>query len=698
MVGAGRVIAEPRLSPNALCLAFFTVGQRGAQLVRVDLSDDVATAGNRIEAGPEVVLTTNPQPVGIHPEGGGSFCWLPDSSGLVYAGRDGGMHWISAVGGVARLICSAPESNVWLGSPDASPDGEWIVFTVNSDDANYVGITRVDGTRPVIVVAADSSADFRLDPVWVNQTSIAWHEWSDPNMPWDSSRIVALAVSDVQNLSEETVSEPMYSQLVAGGSGGSVSQPRSVQRTDGRGFLAWIDDAAGFANVTIASIDSSYETIFTIDEPHEQGGPTWGGGSRTWCWSPDGTEVAYCRNEAGFGRLCRTRVEPVPDSTSESRTFTSEERILDADVPIGRSESLRKHTIELGRAVHYGLSWSTTPSNRQRIAAIRTGGRTPTQLVVYQWDAATSDPATRTVIARGPVGGWEALDTPEPATLSWVANDGAKLHGRMYLPPTVRGVDASGDDLRRVDVSGVDASGKGNDSPSSFPLIVSVHGGPTGQTMVQFNARFAYWLNLGWAIFVPDYRGSTGWGRAYRSALNGLWGELDVTDVWSGIQHVLATYPVAAQRVVAMGGSAGGFTVLNLISAYPDAFAAAVALYPVTDLAALDATTHRYERHYNTSIVGPSHLYRDRSPISKAASIKTPLLVLHGDSDRTVGVEQSRALVSRLREYGAPVAFHVYEGEGHGWKQPETTVDELQRIDSFLLRYVSGLTGSQTSD
>ena len=145
-------------------------------------------------------------------------------------------------------------------------------------------------------------------------------------------------------------------------------------------------------------------------------------------------------------------------------------------------------------------------------------------------------------------------------------------------------------------------------------------------------------------------------------------------------------------RLVVMGGSAGGFTVLNVVADHPGLCAAAVDLYGVADLFDLDETTHRFEAHYLHSLVGPlpeaAERYRDRSPVNLASSIRTPLLILQGDADQVVPPAQTQAIADRLRSLGRVVELHLNEGEGHGWGRPETVIDELGRTESFLRRHV----------
>ncbi len=119
---------------------------------------------------------------------------------------------------------------------------------------------------------------------------------------------------------------------------------------------------------------------------------------------------------------------------------------------------------------------------------------------------------------------------------------------------------------------------------------------------------------------------------------------------------------------------------------------AAVSMYGVSDLLSLAATTHRFESRYLDRLVGPlpadADRYRDRSPITHAAAIRVPVLVLHGDADRVVPIEQAEQLIGAVRAAGGTVESRVYPGEGHGWSSPETITDVYERTTSFLRRWV----------
>ena len=585
MVAAGRTVADPRLSPDGEMLAFIAVEDGQSRLVLV------AAAG-----GAERVLTSDPAPRSARSSGGGAFDWFPDGTGLVFAGRSGGIWRQRMEGGPPDLVVAGEG----FAAPAVSPDGTRVACTV---DDRHVDVVSLDGEGRSRL---SGTPDFVMDPAWSpDGRSVVWQEWDVPAMPWDSSRIVVAPAGGGTR------------RTVAGGPGVQAQQPRFAP--DGE-RLAFLSDEGGWLNLRVINLASG-ETE-TLAEEREHGGPTWGPGQRSFAWSPDGTAIAVCRNEEGFGAL----VVWTPGGA----------------------------TRQVGRAVHHGLTWRGA-----RLAAVRSGGRTPTQLVVYDGPQL----GERCTVAFGPVAMGDA-PMPEPELVAWPASDGTAIPGRLYRP-------------ERAGVPG---------------LIVWVHGGPTDQWPVEFRARFAFWLDRGWAILVPDHRGSTGHGRRFTQAMAGRWGELDVDDVAAGIRVVGERGWGDPGRVVVMGGSAGGFTVLNLLASHPGLCAAGVDLYGVADLVALSEVDYRYEAHYLYSLVGPlpdaADAYRERSPLHRASAIVDPLLILQGLDDEVVPPAQSQAIADALRANGAIVEIHLYEGEGHGWGRAATVIDELTRTESFLQRHV----------
>src|SRR5205823_2021870 len=181
------------------------------------------------------------------------------------------------------------------------------------------------------------------------------------------------------------------------------------------------------------------------------------------------------------------------------------------------------------------------------VAAIRSGAKTPPQVVVTDPGGngagdTPGPPGDRRVLAVGAPGGLVAAGPVEPEPVSWLGDDGGAVHGLLYRPEPA-------------------AVGPGGRPP---PLLVYVHGGPTGTSAATWWPRHQFWVARGWAVLAPNYRGSTGYGRAYTQALARRWGEIDVADVAAGIRHAGAAGWGDPARVAVDGGSAGGFTLLLL--------------------------------------------------------------------------------------------------------------------------------------
>ena len=189
-----------------------------------------------------------------------------------------------------------------------------------------------------------------------------------------------------------------------------------------------------------------------------------------------------------------------------------------------------------------------------------------------------------------------------------------------------------------------------------------------------------------------DYRGSTGYGQAYRKALDGRWGEADVADCVAGADFLVSTGRVDGRRCVITGSSAGGLTVLGAL-AFHDRFAAGGCYYGIGDLAALAHDTHKFEARYLDSLVGPwpdaEPVYRARSPQYHAGKIKAPVIFFQGLEDRVVPPAQCRAMVCALRDNGVEAVYHEFAGEGHGFRRAETVIACLTAEAAFYARLLA---------
>lgn len=207
-------------------------------------------------------------------------------------------------------------------------------------------------------------------------------------------------------------------------------------------------------------------------------------------------------------------------------------------------------------------------------------------------------------------------------------------------------------------------------SPS--PLIIRVHGGPTAQATAPLNMDIQYFTSRGFAFLDLNYRGSSGFGRAYREALYGNWGTADVEDAVLFAQHLVKQGLADPKRLIIKGGSAGGYTVLRALT-LSDLFAVGVSYFGISDLKELTEQTHKFELHYNTHLIGGESeaLYQKLSPIYHVDKIKTPLLLFQGGKDLVVPPSQSERMLKALEENGIEVLYELFPEEGHGFRSAE---------------------------
>jgi len=248
----------------------------------------------------------------------------------------------------------------------------------------------------------------------------------------------------------------------------------------------------------------------------------------------------------------------------------------------------------------------------------------------------------------------EAISRAQP--IDFPTGDGADAHA-FYYPPT-----------------NPDYRGPEGTLP---PLIVTLHGGPTGMASPALNREIQYWTSRGFALVDVNYRGSSGFGRKYRNLLRRNWGVADTRDAVEAARYLASTGKVDGQKLLIRGGSAGGYTVLSALAFY-DVFAAGADYYGISDITALVADTHKFESRYIDNLIGPypeaAEIYKQRSPINHLDGFSAPLIVFQGLADPVVPPNQSQMIVEALRKKGVPVAFLTFEGEGHGFRMKQNIV------------------------
>jgi dipeptidyl aminopeptidase/acylaminoacyl peptidase len=218
------------------------------------------------------------------------------------------------------------------------------------------------------------------------------------------------------------------------------------------------------------------------------------------------------------------------------------------------------------------------------------------------------------------------------------------------------------------------------------PLLVNVHGGPTGQHFAGLDLEIAYFTSRGIGVATVNYGGSTGFGRAYRERLRGQWGVVDVADCVAVAEALVAAGLAAGDRLGIRGGSAGGFTAAAVLTT-TKTYRAGTVMFPVLDLAGWAAETHDFESRYLDGLVGPlpaaRRRYEERSPLANTERLAGPVLFQQGLEDRICPPEQADRFVARLAGRGIPYAYQRFAGEQHGFRQASTIVAALEAELSF---------------
>ena len=228
--------------------------------------------------------------------------------------------------------------------------------------------------------------------------------------------------------------------------------------------------------------------------------------------------------------------------------------------------------------------------------------------------------------------------------------------------------------------------------PGPLPLVVDVHGGPTAHDTDAFRAYPAAWVDHGYAVVQVNYRGSTGYGSAWRDALEARVGHVELEDVVAVRDHLVAAGIADAARVVLAGASWGGFLTLLGLGTYPDRWALGLAGVPVADYVAAYEDEMEGLKAFDRSLFGGSpeavpDRYRDSSPLTYVADVRVPVLILAGENDPRCPIRQIENYVAVLAERGVPHEVYRYDA-GHGSLVDDERVRQMRAELDFAARHL----------
>ena len=293
-----------------------------------------------------------------------------------------------------------------------------------------------------------------------------------------------------------------------------------------------------------------------------------------------------------------------------------------------------------------------------RLALLHASAGSPSEIWTYE-----IGPGALAKISHSLVGGLEPEDFVRPNLVVYPSFDSTPIAAFVYLPPNA-------------------------EPDRSHPAIVYPHGGPTAQFTNGWVPPLQFLVSRGYVVIAPNFRGSTGFGRAFRLANRGDLGGGDLRDVVSAAEWLSASGYIDPSRIAIMGRSYGGYLTLMALTKFPEYFAAGVAIVPFanwfTEYANEDPILQASDRSMMGDPVKDADLWRDRSPIFFVDRIRSPLLLLAGANDIRCPAEETTQIVEAVRALGRVAEAKIYEHEGHQFARRENEIDASERVAAFL--------------
>jgi dipeptidyl aminopeptidase/acylaminoacyl peptidase len=315
----------------------------------------------------------------------------------------------------------------------------------------------------------------------------------------------------------------------------------------------------------------------------------------------------------------------------------------------------------------YEISLTSADKAEDKFVVAATSDRTPGKRYLY-------DKATRELTLLADVAPWLPEDELAPMRpIQYTSRDGLVIHGYLTLP---KGVEAR-----------------------NLPVVVNVHGGPWHRDVWGYNPEVQFLANRGYAVLQVNFRGSTGYGRAFWEASFREWGRKMQDDVTDGVQWLIAQGIADPARVAIYGGSYGGYATLAGLAYTPDLYAAGIDYVGVSNLLTFMKSIPPYWKPMLAMLpemVGDMEkdeaMLRAASPVFSADRIKAPLLIAQGAKDPRVVKSESDQMVEAMRKRGVEVEYLVKDNEGHGFHNEENRFEFYEAMERFLDRHLGPAT------
>ncbi len=616
-----------------------------------------------------------------------------------------------------------------VGSPELSPDGEWIVYTLRTRDMDADDLAAVTHLWRVRV---DGTGNRQLTRGPKNATAPAWSP---------DGGIIAFLAARGEEADAKTQVHFLHTD---GGEAWQVTEHDESVRSfsfapDGSALLFTARDPLpeeeeerrreeGDAEVVDALHRMTHLWLHDLDTSETRRLTEGDFTVRNPDWSPDSTRVAF-----------ETRPNPTANDSWLSDVWvvdveSGERRLLHEN---GGSDTSPRWSPD-GRTIAFASNATASSNTRHDKLYLADLGGGPTRVLLEDVDRQFTAPiwsangrhvfwptgeGTSTGLFRVSIESGAAITASAPGgrNSAWsLSEDGTRwvwVHTSPDRPGEIYTATISGDPVRLTDanawlrdegvqlgdvatvrwtnsdgepVEGVLTKPVGYEEGVAYPFIVNPHGGPTGASLAAFNTAAQFFAGNGYVVLQPNFRGSTNYGQAFVSANIDNWGITDYDDVMTGVDHAVAMGWADPDRLICYGWSYGGYLSAWIVT-QTDRFQAVSPGAGLTNLYSMYSTNDIQDylaSFFDGTPWVATDNYREHSPITYVADVTSPVLLMHGGSDTRVPPEQSVEFYRALRDLGKDVTFVRFPREGHGIVEPLHQMDRLRRYAAFFGEHV----------
>jgi dipeptidyl aminopeptidase/acylaminoacyl peptidase len=588
----------------------------------------------------------------------GDSSWSPDDKQVAFVSNITGRNNIWLVSSQSGWPTQLTVSNQRQANIAWSPKGRWIAYNSDYDGNEQWDLFLVSVSNGQVVNLTNTPEVSEEGAAWSPDGEKLAYSVKPKQSPNYEIDVIEVLTKKVTHLTSNTPAQ--------------LSNINAIWSRDGKWIVFTQQNSAGKdANVFIVSASGGRATNLTPHQGEQRFAAT--------DISPDGKTILITSNSVNGHRnagLLDVATKKITWLTSEkweinSGTFSPDGKRLtwtaniegSQDIYVYDVASKQAHALPIAKGINWLLGTETAFSHDSaRLMYMHEGPNAPNDLWSYDFAGGKPHQITDSL-----VGGVRSEDMVDPFLVHYPSKDGKwQISAFVYVP-------------YNAEKNGKNAA------------VVWIHGGPHAQSDSSFNRGIQYLVNQGYFVIAPNYRGSSGYGKEFDDANRFDMGGGDLADVISAAEWIKNTGFIDPQKVVAMGGSYGGYLTMMAVTKAPDLWAAGVAIVPFvnwfTEIENEDPLLREYDMATMGNPVKDKTRLLERSPINFVDQIKAPLLLLAGGNDPRCPKTEAEQVVQAVKKRGGVVELKTYENEGHGFAKVENQIDAFTRIAEFLKKY-----------